>query len=161
SYTNSPTQTLFNDLRQQDGIDTAFGGNRLPETETAIDELIDDLKLKKSANEKKCNDLEDGVKKAKKSYTDKNYEYNQKVLESNSLVQETLTAKKKEFTDFHVEKGFEDKTSTGGEDNRRSFEDLFKIKQTILEVRYLEHDGDTNLASSLTIPTPFADENAL
>jgi hypothetical protein len=44
---------------------------------------------------------------------------------------------------------FENKTASGGTDNRKTVDELYGITQLLCQIRYLENDGDATLASSV------------
>ncbi|CAG8614538.1 15497_t:CDS:2, partial [Funneliformis mosseae] len=62
-----------------------------------------------------------------------------------SLFTEITTKKREILNSYKIDKGFK-KTAT--EDNRRDVFELIKIEKLLLEIRYLENDGDTTKVSS-------------
>jgi hypothetical protein len=87
------------------------------------------------------------VKKQEKSVKDT--QLNSKNTELATLISKIITKKREELNQSNI-KEFENKTASGGQDERKAMSELFKLKLLLLSIRYLENDGDTTLASSIT-----------
>ena len=87
------------------------------------------------------------MKKQEKSVKDT--QLNSKNTELATLISKIITKKREELNQSNI-KEFENK---GGQDNRKTQSELSTLQRLLLEIRYLENDGDTTLASSV------ADEN--
>ncbi|CAG8832757.1 33952_t:CDS:2, partial [Racocetra persica] len=59
---------------------------------------------------------------------------------------EILTKKREQLATHNISKGF---AKTASEDNRREAMELVEINQLLLEIRYLENDGDATTLSSV------------
>jgi hypothetical protein len=84
----------------------------------------------------------------KKEKTTKDTELNSKNSELATLISKIITKKREELNQSNI-KEFENKTASGGQDERKTMSELFKLKLLLLSIRYLENDGDTTLASSV------------
>jgi hypothetical protein len=91
------------------------------------------------------NELTKQIKTKQTEITAKQTELKSKETEINKIVQEILTKKREELKKHNLEKGFK---KDDNNDNRRDLTKLYIIKQLLLEIRYLENNGDTTQLSS-------------
>jgi hypothetical protein len=66
-----------------------------------------------------------------------------------TLISEILTKKREKLAAYKLDKGFN--KVDGGEDNRREVTDLYLIQELLLELRYLENDGNPTQPSSVAV----------
>ncbi|CAG8507548.1 8231_t:CDS:2 [Cetraspora pellucida] len=95
--------------------------------EALSDEKIDEKKAEKVTKEAERNNLKTEIDK---------------------LIADELTSRRTTLATYKITDGFEDKTSeTNGKDNRRTSDDLTKIKELLEDIRFLEN-ADTSQSSS-------------
>ncbi|CAG8447464.1 9426_t:CDS:2, partial [Racocetra fulgida] len=143
-------QYLFTDLRSQNSVDNPFThathNYRLFESEKGVEKLEEDLDTKKMAACFRAGQLDKEISDGQKEIDDKQKEIDGKDAEIKTLVGEILTKKREKLNSYNIAKGFA-KTST--EDNRREVMELVNINQLLLEIRYLENDGDATSISTV------------
>ncbi|CFW92940.1 protein of unknown function [endosymbiont DhMRE of Dentiscutata heterogama] len=151
SFHVSPNQYLFTDLRSQTSVSDPFknGGHdyRIFESEEGVEKLEEDLETKKLAACFRAGQLDKEISDGQKEIDAKQKEINAKDVEIKALVGEILTKKREALANYNISKGF---AKTPTEDNRREVMELVKINQLLLEIRYLENDGDATTLSSVT-----------
>ena len=106
---------------------------------------MDELNSKKISNAILDTDLTKQIKEKQEQITAKQTEIAKQETEINQVVQEILTKKREELKKYEIAKGFK-KVDTN--DQRRGFFDLYDIQSLLLEIRYLEQEGDTTQPSS-------------
>ncbi|CAG8789824.1 11437_t:CDS:10, partial [Gigaspora margarita] len=154
-----PNQDLFNNLRtnittwdentktwQFDG--TTYCGLEFTGNLESVNEVLDELKVQKDleVQEVVLTNREIGKKQFEKSR--KETERNNLDTKIQQLITDEITAKQTTLTNYKITDGFEDKTGeTNGKDNRRTSDDLTKIKELLEDIRFLEN-ADTSQNSS-------------
>jgi len=106
---------------------------------------LDELNSKKISNALSDSRLDKQIKDKQAEITAKKTELKDKETEINKIVQEILTKKREGLKKYEISKGFKKDEAN---DNRRSIVELYTIQELLLEIRYLEKDGDTTQASS-------------
>ncbi|CAG8547647.1 14406_t:CDS:2 [Cetraspora pellucida] len=145
--TPNPVQQLFTDLRSQGAVDANFNTHyRLPESSDALDDLIAQLEADKTVSAVTNADLAKEIQELKKAIAEKESEIISKKSVLDGLVGEILTKKREKLNSYNISKGF---AKTASEDNRRNVSELYQIQQLLLEIRYLENDGDASVASTV------------
>ncbi|CAG8780687.1 15666_t:CDS:1, partial [Racocetra fulgida] len=117
---------------------------RLPESSDALDDLIAQLEADKTVSAVTNADLAKEIQELKKEIAEKESEIISKKGVLDGLVGEILTKKREKLNSYNISKGFAKTT----EDNRRSLSDLYQIQQLLLEIRYLENEGDATAIST-------------
>lgn len=148
SFNSDPYTQLLTDI----GNNTHSAHWELPESLTDLQTIADQLEMEKLSAAGKITALGEKIEKKAEELTTKNTELTTKDTELTTLIQKIITKKREELNKFNLQE-FENKTSSRGEDNRKTSEELWKIKQLLLSIRYLENEGDATLNSSV------ADEN--
>ncbi|KLL04829.1 MAG: hypothetical protein MRERV_11c066 [Mycoplasmataceae bacterium RV_VA103A] len=147
STTPNPVQQLFTDLRSQGAVDANFNTHyRLPESADALDDLIAQLEADKTVSAVTNADLAKEIQELKKVIAEKESEIISKKSGLDGLVGEILSKKREALAKHNINKGF---AKTASEDNRRDIMELLDISQLLLEIRYLENDGDATALSSV------------
>jgi hypothetical protein len=141
AFTTDPYQQLL----------TAISSNthsthwELPESQEDLQAIADQLELKKLSVAGEITELAKEISKKKKEKTVKDTEFTSKDTELTTLIQKIITQKRELLNQSNI------KEFTG--DNRKTSSELFKLKLLLLEIRYLENEGD------VTLPSSIADEN--
>ncbi|CAG8669375.1 7083_t:CDS:2, partial [Cetraspora pellucida] len=91
-------------------------------------------------------ELKKTIDEKTKERDDKQVEIQVKETQIDTLIREILSKKREQLTKYNLAKGFA-KTTT--EDNRRDITELLDLNQLLLEIRYLENDGDATTLSSV------------
>jgi len=92
--------------------------------------------------------LGEKINDKKGELTKKSTEFTTKDNELTSLLTKIITKKRKELNQSNI-KEFDNKTASGGADNRKTPSELFKLQLLLYQIRYLENDGDASLDSSV------------
>jgi len=147
SFTNSPNQQLFQDLRTQTDIDEPFNTHyRLPESLEAINDLETDLESDILASTLERANLNKEIQTARNTIGQKLGELKTKDKSLDTTITEILTKKREELNIHNIDKGFA--KIEGGDDNRKTVIDLRNIQALIHEIRFLENNGNVTQPTS-------------
>ncbi|CAG8552939.1 9596_t:CDS:2 [Cetraspora pellucida] len=133
-----------------DNGSTTDGTFTLPESLDSIRQLKDELEMEKLGAAVKLIESRKQIEDKTQERDSKQAQIKSKETEIDTLISEIITKKREKLQTHNLSKGFA-KTST--EDNRRELFELRTIEQLLLEIRYLENDGNATANSSV------ADEN--
>jgi len=135
----NPNYLLFNDLRTQKGTGHNFqsGTNnyRLYESLEGIKELEKNLLLGQGEEIQKIRTLRDEVGEGKRQIAGKEAENKKLRVGIQDIIDEVLEKKREALKAYKLEDGFDG-------DHQRDWITLRRIQKLILEIRYLENDGD-------------------
>src|SRR2546423_845549 len=138
-FTNNPNILLFDDLSSQTGTNQPFihnGANyRLYEDLEGIKALERELLLGQNEKVEGIRKLQGEVDSEKRKITNKTSENKKVALEVSKIADEILEKKKEALKAYKLEDGFDG-------DHIRERITLRKIHKLILEIRYLENNGD-------------------
>jgi len=151
SLTNSPTQDLFADLRSTcaDGhFEEGGRWHRLTESVEDLEELKEQIEVDKTVGALEVNELNKEIRNLQQQSTGKRTAIIDKEKTLQPLITETLTKLRTELKKFTIEKGL--KKVAGGDDNRKSVQELIQLEMLLLNIRYLENEGDATLNSKVT-----------
>ncbi|MCE8169300.1 MAG: hypothetical protein I3273_04215 [Candidatus Moeniiplasma glomeromycotorum] len=149
SFSADPYQQLLTDIADN----THSAHWELPESLSDLQDIADQIELKKISASGQIVELGRKLTEKQEELKTKTAEFATQEQELTALLGKILTKKREALGKFEISKGFENKTDSGGEDNRRTESELFEIRDLLLQIRYLENDGDCTLESSV------ADEN--
>jgi len=150
SLTNSPTQDLFADLRstRADGhFEEGGHWHRLTESVEDLEELKEQIEVDKTVGALEVNELNKEIRNLQQQSTGKRTTIIDKEKTLQPLITETLTKLRTELKKFTIEKGL--KKVAGGDDNRKSVQELIQLEMLLLNIRYLENEGDATLNSKV------------
>ncbi|CAG8447530.1 11313_t:CDS:2, partial [Racocetra fulgida] len=138
--TGSEKQTL--------AVDSVTDGTNytLPESLTSIQELKDQLEMEKLGAAVKLVELKKTIEDKTQERDAKQVEIQVKEIQIDTLIREILSKKREQLTAHNISKGF---AKTASEDNRRDIVELININQLLLEIRYLENEGDATAISTV------------
>ncbi|CAG8631071.1 5284_t:CDS:2, partial [Racocetra persica] len=125
-------------------------GTGIGESLTSIQAAKDQLEMEKLGAAVKLVELKKTIEDKKKERDTKQVEIQVKETQIDTLIREILSKKREQLATYNISKGF---AKTASEDNRRDIMELLDLNQLLLEIRYLENDGDATTLSSV------ADEN--
>jgi len=91
-------------------------------------------------------ELKKAIDEKTKEKDAKQVEIQVKETQIDTLIREILTKKREKLNSYNISKGF---AKTASEDNRRDIMELLDLNQLLLEIRYLENDGDATALSSV------------
>ncbi|MCE8163086.1 MAG: hypothetical protein I3274_02610 [Candidatus Moeniiplasma glomeromycotorum] len=153
AFTNSPTQTLLQDLKSWTP-ENGFVTNRtstLPESIDSLGVVISELETKKLNNVAEQALLARTISEKNKELKTKIGELKGKETSLNTLIQEIITKQRDQLKSYSITNGFTDA-------NKRTERDLWQIRQFLLTLRYLENDGDTTALSSVPAENTASDQ---
>ena len=144
SFTTDPYSQLLTDISSN--ANSAHW--ELPESKEDLQTIADQLELKKLSVSGEVAEIAKQILVKKQEKTVKDTQLNSKNTELATLISKIITKKREELNKSNI-KEFENKTASGGKDERKTMSKLFKLKLLLLQIRYLENDGDATLASSV------------
>lgn len=146
AFSNSPTQQLLEDLKTwnqgADGFLTD-GTFTLPESLEEIQDIMDELETKKLNNAAEQLQIGKQIKEKNDILKQKTAEFKQKETELDTLIKEIVKKQREKLTSYQISNGFSGQ-------HKRTVNELYQIEKVLLNIRYLENNGDTNLPSSET-----------
>jgi len=124
----------------------------LPESVEDLQNIVDQLELDKLGASGRVMEIGKEKSTKTKELVEKEQELQAKNQELDQQIKEIIKKKREELAKTNIQK-FDNETASGGKDNRKTRWELWSLQQLLLQIRYLENDGDSTLNSSV------ADEN--
>ena len=138
---DNPNYLLFNDLRSQLGTEDPFtqGGSnyRLYENLDGVIEAETTFTLEQSKENENLLELKNEINKKNRDIAQKSADYREVRASVEKTVEDTLVIKENKLKTYNLKKGVDDPN------NKRSWIERRKIQKLILEIRYLQNEGDT------------------
>ncbi|CAG8797330.1 20838_t:CDS:2 [Racocetra persica] len=146
--TNTPRSNIldFDQPTKPKPLFTNPPNKKEADDEEGVEKLEEDLDTKKMAACFRAGQLDKEISDGQKEIDDKQKEIDGKDAEIKTLVGEILSKKREKLNSYNIAKGFAKTTS---EDNRRDIMELLDLNQLLLEIRYLENDGDATSISTV------------
>jgi len=114
----------------------------LPEDQASLQEIVDQLEIDKINSAVQTANLDEQISQK----TDKIKEKESEIVKK---IQAILTKKREELAQHNI-KEFDNEIASGGQDHRKTYWELFNLQKLLLQIRYLEKEGDTTVQSSIT-----------